>query len=493
MSERIGKQRALAGAVFACGLLAGCFGRGAEPKRAGSALWLTADSAELTRAEQAELALAGLTEVYLDGGEIEWNGLPVLRRLALGKVPSRTPATLVVSGAWLPGEREPLEVAGALESELQALRIEAEQAGLLVVGFHFDISPGERAEHFAKTLAALRRKLRGKAYLSVGLARRDLAGEAAKKIAASCDFVSSFVYGQMPGEPEDPEAWDLQEVEKTFHRLEALGKPYLTGVITVGAATLLQGGKTAATVTTRMSLGELVANRRLELRPGFSLQGVDRQLFEFVAVEPTTAGGLALARGDAVRVVRTATPLVEELRRQTGAWESPLRLGDLYYRLPGAEERLSLTARNFATVLGPGSSEPQLALALERKTAAPKRWLLTARLENRSSEASDLAYFDSNYLEVAVQGAVIIDADPGDFRRVDLFHDGERGTMQALRAANQARFYLPLLEGHQSARTGEIELRFEEGEPSALISASFLLPDGHVLATQPIAWSFPDP
>jgi hypothetical protein len=161
--------------------------------------------------------------------------------------------------------------------------------------------------------------------------------------------------------------------------------------------------------------------------------------------------------------------------------------------VPNPEERLSLSAKNLATVLGPGSAEPELALALERTGTATDRWRLRARLENRSGEESDLAFFDSNYLEVAVEGAVVFDAEPGDFRRVDLFHDGERGTMRALRAANQARFYLPLLEGKKVARTGEIEIRFKEGEPRVSLRASFLLPDGHTLDTEPLAWSFATP
>jgi hypothetical protein len=204
-------------------------------------------------------------------------------------------------------------------------------------------------------------------------------------------------------------------------------------------------------------------------------------------------GDLKLKRGDAVRIVRTATPLVEEFRRRVGAWETPLRLGELYYRVPNDEERLSLSALNLATVLGPGSAEPELALAVERPLASRDRWLLTARLENRNSEESDLAFFDSNFLEIAVQGAVIVDAEPGEFRRVDLFHDGERGTMRALRAANQARFYLPLLEGKKVARTGEIELRFQTGTPTVRVSASFLLPDGHLLNTEPLDWNFASP
>jgi len=311
-------------------LAAGCFGRGIEPKRPGSAIWLSSESGELTKAEQGDLAMGGLAELFLEVGELRWEGLPAIARQRFAKVPPRMPATLAVRGVWTPGELDPLAVAEALEKEFQAARIEAEQKGLLVVGFHLDVDSGSRAEHLAKTVAALHRKLRGRAYLSIGFERRALAEEGAKEIAEGADFVTSFVYGQKPGEAEDPQAWDLQEVEKTFHRLEALGKPYLTGAITVGSGTYLAGGKTPERVTTRLSLAELVADRRLELRPGFSLQGVDRQLFEFAATEATKVGDLTLRRGDAVRVVRTAGPLIEEFRRRVGAWDSSRRLGDLY-------------------------------------------------------------------------------------------------------------------------------------------------------------------
>jgi hypothetical protein len=472
-------------------LVAGCFGSKSELKKPGSAIWLTADSGEFTAADASRLGAFGLSEVFVDAGEIDWGAKVSIARQRLPPVPRRLPVTFAIRGSWQPGEREALTVAEQLASELASMRIEGESGGLFVVGYHFEVRPGDRGEHFAKTLAALRRKLDGKAFLSVGFDRADLDGEFAKKIAAASDFITCFLYGQLPGAAEDPSAWDLQSVEGSFRKLEKLDRPYLTGAITLGAATLLEGGKRPGAISTELTLGELAANKALELRPGFSLQGVDRQVFEFVAQSATTAGPFSLRRGDGVRVVRTATPLDEEFRRRVGAWESPLRLGDLYFRLPRPAERLSLSAENLVTVLGPGSSVPELALSLERTLEARDRWLLTARLENRGTDESDLAFFDSNFVEVTARGGIFLDAEPGQFRRVDLLHDGERGTMAALRQANQVRLHLPLLEGRQVVASGTLELRRIEGEtPHLSISASFLLPDGKMLDTDPIEWSF---
>ncbi len=46
-----------------------------------------------------------------------------------------------------------------------------------------------------------------------------------------------MIYGQRPGEAEDPRAWDLEAVEESFRRLEALERPYFTGAVTLGTAT----------------------------------------------------------------------------------------------------------------------------------------------------------------------------------------------------------------------------------------------------------------
>ena len=110
-----------------------------------------------------------------------------------------------------------------------------------------------------------------------------------------------------------------------------------------------------------------------ELKPGFSLQGIDRQVWEFVARGPARAGPWNLATGDSIRVVRTATPFLEEFRRRLGAWESTHRLGDVLYRLRRDEERLSLSVDNLAEVLAPDAAAPILDLTLERVSASAGR------------------------------------------------------------------------------------------------------------------------
>lgn len=470
-----------------------CLGRSLEPKARGSSLWLASDSGELTAAHQSKLAGLGLREVFLDAGDLEWNGAPAIRRRALPNVPRRTTSTLVVYGQWLPGERKPAEVGKLLLAELLALRIEAEQAGVLVSGYHFEVDPGERGEAYARSLATVRRALAGSAFLSVGLSRRQLDLPQAKAIAAAADFVVSFLYGQRPAEAEDPTAWDLESVEQNFRKLEALDRPYLTGAVTLGSAQHRERGGSRKASTTVLSLGEVVRNPALELKPGFSLQGVDRQVWEFVAQKRARVGEWTLERGESVRVVRTATPLMEEFRRRVGAWESERHLGEIYYRLPRPGERLSLSVENLAAVLGPESSALELTLSLTRSIASRQTWIVTARLENRSTESSDLAYFENNYVQLDVAGAIAVEAEAGDFRRAELLHDGERGSMQAMRLANQVRLFLPFVEEGQIAESGPITLRLLERTPRLKISASFLLPEGRLLATDPIDWSFDPP
>lgn len=479
--------------VGLAGLASGCLG-GARPQKAsGSALWLTRDSGELTAAAQTRLAALGLKEVYLDAAELDWGTAVRLRRVPMAAVPRRTPTTLVVSGLWQPGDRPPEQIATALLSDLSSLRIEAEQKGLLVVGYHFAVEPGENADSMGKSLGRLRAMLGNNLFLSASLGRKALEDPGAQAIANGVDFVVSLLYGQRPGESEDPTAWDLEAVEANFRRLEALHRPYFTGAVTLGTASLRsRDGKTRA-FSTALALGALVDNRKLELKPGFSLQGIDRQVWEFVARAPTRVGEWDLAPGDIVRIVRSATPLMEEFRRRVGAWESTSRLGEVFYRLPREEERLSLSIDNLVDVLAPDAATPVLDLTLERVTASDRRWLVRAHLVNRSSESTDLAFYDSNYVQLQVAGATIGDVEPGQFERGELLADGEKGTIKSFREADTVRLFLPLVEARDEAVSGPIELRLRERSPVVTISASFLLADGRTLAIAPQVWQFDKP
>ncbi len=479
-----------AAALVLCGLTAGCSGGARPQKQAGSALWLSRESGEFTAEAQARLAALGLKEIYLDAAEIEWQGNPHLRRIAPPAIPRRTPTTLVVYGGWSPGDRPPDGLATALLNELSSLRVEAEQRGLVVVGYHFEVDPGDDAESFGKTLGRLRTLLGIQYFVSAGLRREALEGPDAQAIAAGVDYVVSRIYGQRPGEAEDPTAWDLQEVEKSFRRLEGLGCPYFTGAVTLGTASLRGRAGDTRAFTTALSLGELIQRRNLELKPGFSLQGIDRQVWEFVATGPAHVGAWDLAPGDSVRIVRTATPLLEEFRRRVGAWDSSRRLGDVLYRLRREEERLSLSVDNLADVLAPDATQPVLELALEKDSASARRWLVRLRLANKSSESTDLAFFDSNYVQLEVAGATIGEVKPGEFHRFELFADGEKGTMRAFREADTVRLYLPLLEENRAVGSGTVELKLAARAPVLKISASFLLIDGQTLTVEPQVWDF---
>lgn len=474
-------------------LLGGCLGGSRPDKPPGMALWLTRDSPELSPSAQTRLAALGLKEIYFDAADLQWNAGPHLAKLDWPTVPRRTPVTLVIRGVWQPGDRPPEQLATALSSQLSSLRIEAEHGGLVVNGFHFEVAPADAAESLGTVLSRLRSQLGAKLFVSAGLNRNALEGPGAKAVAGGVDFIVSLLYGQRSGEAEDPTAWDLMAVEENFRRLEALGKPYFTGAVTLGTARWRDRSGGIKGVTTELALGDLVGGHNLELQRGFSLEGVDRQVWEWKALGPATVGAWNLAKGESVRVVRTATPFMEEFRRRVGAWESTKRRGEVFYRLPRENEKLSLSVDNLVEVLAPDAAAPKLEVSLERLETTATRWKLRVHLENPSSESTDLAYFDSNYVEIAVQGATIGEVERGEFQRTEVLADGERGTMRAYREANMLRLYLPLVEEHHAATSGAIELKLTQRKPVVTTSASFLLADGQTLAIAPQEWQFEKP
>ncbi|MEZ5314357.1 MAG: hypothetical protein R2862_12330 [Thermoanaerobaculia bacterium] len=212
-------------------------------------------------------------------------------------------------------------------------------------------------------------------------------------------------------------------------------------------------------------------------------------IWEFVADSLAKVGDWSVERGESIRIVRTATPLVE-FRRRVGAWESSLRLGEVYFRLLKLAGTPSRSAANLETVIGPESASFDLALSLTRTISSRDLWVVTARLENLTAENSDLAFFDSNYVQIDVEGAADQTPNRGSSAVPSRSTTGYRSSMQALRSANQVRLYLPYVDGHQVAESGPVTLRLRGENPQLRISASFLLPEGRVFATDPIDWSF---
>src|SRR6185503_15080948 len=223
--------------------------------------------------------------------------------------------------------------------------------------------------------------------LSATMPRDALAAEGVEELTRATDFVVSFLYGVREGEADDPSAWDFQRVKAGAEKLAALEEPFLVGVVVRGVATLVRGGAAIEEVP-GASLAELAWNRHLRVRHGFSLEGVDRQVYAFTADVATRVGETPLLVGDNVRVVATSTAHLQELRRQIAEWKLAHCLGELYYRLPHPGEELTLSAASLARI---GAEEPALPAPraiVEKIAATPGRVTIRLTLENPSTEPS---------------------------------------------------------------------------------------------------------
>jgi hypothetical protein len=470
---------------------AGCFGGKRAPKSPGVALWVSPRSAPLDAAQTSRLAEVGVTESFVESAKLEWSGGHArLEPVTAPRPARREPATLVITGTWPAGDLDTKAVAKQLAQALPGLRLTAEQQGRLPIGVHFDLVVSGDLQKYGDTLYELREQMDDRLYLSASVARRDIAREDLDRFVEPLDFLVGFVYGQRPGEPEDPGAWDLQSVEGSVRRLEKVDRPYYLGAVTVGTATLRDPSGATRETSTQLDLGALVWQPRLELKRGFTLEGIDRQVYEFRARSPVTAGPWSLATGDSVRVVRAATTNIEEFRRRCGAWPAPHLLGEVLWRLPEEGEKLSMDAANIADALSPEPSRPGLEILVERTSARGRTWKLQLSLVDDNDEDTDISYLDSNFVDLAVEGARIVDVSAGAFARFELSYQGERGTMQALRQADQVRLFAPIVEGRQSLATGAIELELSGKEAVVRTSGKFLLTDGQYLTLETREWSF---
>ncbi len=198
---------------------------------------------------------------------------------------------------------------------------------------------------------------------------------------------------------------------------------------------------------------DLVRNQSLQLRPGFSLEGTNRRVYTFEARRPTQVAGWSLAAEDTVRVVRVASSDLEELLRRLDLWANTNRIDQLYYRIPHAEERLSLGAESLAAALKLDSKSLDLSceVAVQRRTG--RGWLVRFTLLNNSGGFSELALLDNNYLEVK---------DRAQFLRQRPMRATSKDSISSRRTAGKRersfrspdilRLYSPMLEGQQTGR-----------------------------------------
>jgi hypothetical protein len=482
-----------AGAVVSAGLLGlGACGDGGERARpSGSALWLDAAAQRLTVAEASRLESAGIGELFAEAATVDWEGeRPVVRPLPPPPVPGRARTMLVARGRWPVAElSDPAAAGSALAEGVAAILRGLEESGWAVAGWHLDLDGGPQPE----LLDGVREALEPRLLLSVTVPRELLGDPEREKLAEDlvepADFVVSFLYGTRAGEGESDTHWDFRSVERNVRALDQLERPYLVGVVTRATVQHLRDGVVAGDLP-GVSLGELAWNQSLRLRPGFLLEGIDRQVYEFIARSATRVGSVRLATGDAVRVVGTSTAHVQELRRLLGTWELQHRLGELYDRLPAPGDTLSLAPENLIRVAAAaGKPAPQPRVTVLTLSRAPRRTMIRIVLENASREPSELAQVESNYVELRVVGGGFGRVDPGGFYRYDSFVADPSGRLQrSIRNPPILRLFAPYLGPEERLESGPIEVRSARDPEDVIVRATFLAPLGGDVELPPVSW-----
>ncbi|MCP3963507.1 MAG: hypothetical protein GY719_37200 [bacterium] len=477
--------------LLVCALLLGACPEAWQPreKARGSALWLGTRSVPLEASDLARLTDAGVGEVFFHAARLEpfKPGGPLIPIEAPTPPPSM-PATLAVAGEWTSGE-DPAALADRVVESLRQLRFDIEDRGGVPAGLHFDLSAVDSFESYAEFLTRLRKELDRNLFLSTSLKRDWLDEPGVEQVARAVDFVVPFLYGQRVDETEDGKAWDFVELEIKLQKIEHWGTPYMIGVIELGTATHLGVKGAVKARTTRLSLQEMLWNRDLKLRPGFSLEGVNRRVYAVGAERATRVGKWELKSGEGVRVVRAATSDIEELTRLVDAWEVPNHLGQVYYRLPSEEEKLSLTLENLLNALDPSPASPELEFGVSLQRRTGRGWLMRFSIENTNGEITELSLIDSNYVQItALNGEFSARVKAGDFYRYELYKTQAGGEPRRdIRRPDLLRFHLPILEGRQQLTSGDVEVKVK-GTPELELEGQFLLPDGRTLKVGPAIW-----
>lgn len=488
-------------AVCALVLVAGC-GDGVDrrEKASASALWISPQSAPLDASDSARLQAAGIEEAFVEAGTFDPSADPPLRRAEELPESVGLPTHLVVGGTWATSDGEEAAALGAATAEAaRQLRFDLESAGWLVTGLVLDLdgfgASAERAEAYGAFLRAAHGALeelhlgatapRG-AVLAATEAGDD--GEAAKdrlgEVASGVDFLVPLLYGQRSDEPEDPDAWDFGRVEAGLLAVEDLGVPYLLGVGTVGTASHVDSDDRFLKRTTEMTMADLVEDRAMRLRPSITLEGGDRRVYTLDAEERARVDGWELEAGEAVRVVRTATYDMEELTRLLDTWPLEHYLGQVYYRLRGEREGLSLGVASLVNARDDDPATPELVLDVAVQRRSGRGWLLRFAVENLSQEFTELAFSSYNYVEITTEfGRFATEQRTGDFYRYELYRQEDGELRRTIRGADVLRLYIPMVEAEQRVSSGDVLLNARE--ISLRIEGRFLLPDGRTYEIGP--------
>ncbi len=452
-----------------------------------TAVWVDPAVAGPTAEELGPLTAHG--ELFVEFGRLEWSsGTPRVVEGERADLPPRTPVTLVVFGDW-PRDFGALDEAGlALGEELQSVTLQGESRGWRIVGVHLEAFDVRDLEGFGKVLAASQEKLSPELFLSVSVPRYWLDQEALQGVADAVDFLVPELYGQRPGvEIWDP-AWTLTRTVADARRVDALGRDFLVGVSSVGVA-ILDSKAGVSGVRTRGSLRELALSPALELVPGFSLSGIDGRRYSFRAQGAVRFGGEPLGIGEKLEVIGLGISNLQDFRAAlVGAGLARYR-GEVFYRLPAAEERFLLSRPQIVGVVQGDAPPASVAVAVVPGPRRGGRQQLTVSLQNTGQQATEIASIDHNYVELTAIDGYFSDADRGEFQRYQLLRRGGDGQAQAtLRRANVLRLFRPILDLGDRVTSGTIQLTPTGSDPRLRLTAAFLLPDGEVLRMPVEEW-----
>ncbi len=468
--------------------LVGCGHRwNGNAKSPGSAIWLAADTAPPEASKLSRLAELGVGEVFLEAARLDTE-LGRLIVLDSSNLLASTPTTLVIGGQW----HEPADVevlALQIAHEIQQLRFATEGRGAILGGVHFDLHGVQNLESYGRFLARYRKELDRTLLLSASIRRDWLTQEGLEEVASAVDFVVAHLYGQLPREKEDPAAWDFIRLEQRLQELDQLGVRYMVGLTTLGTATLVAKNGTVRDRTTEMALAPLLWDRRLKLKAGFSLEGINRQAYTVVAERMAEIKDWTLRPGDQIRVVRPVTSHIEEFQRLRGAWNLENLLGQVYYRIPRPKEDLSLSLDNLIDGLDPTPASPRLSITISLQRRTARGWLFRLALSNGNGEVTELSLLDGNHIQLSTGRGRISRVDVGDFYRFVLFRRKNQSEFeQTFRNADTVRLHLPLIEGHQTLTSGDIEIVSPGREPQLTVHGNFILTDGRDLTLGPLTW-----
>lgn len=455
-----------------------------------SGIWIGVESGRLEPSGAALLQTVGIEEAFVEMAVLDPNQSQPIRRHSDLPQDMGLPVHLVVTGSpQLPSADDEVEaLATTVAESLRQLRFEAESRGWLVLGICFDLGEGTSLSREAALLHELRGRL-DDLFVSATVRRDDIKSDSDEldALSSSVDFLIAELYGQRPGTADVKAAWDFGQMEKNVEILEDLGVPYQVGVVTLGTASYASRKGAVKSQTTEMTMQQVMADRNMRMQPGFALEGTDRRVYVLRAEGPARVNHWDLVEGELVRVVRAATYDLEELHRLLSLWPAKHHLGQVYYRLPGPQEGLSLPVESLAGALDTSPATPELVLDVSVQRRVGRGWLVRFMIENLNREFTELSFTQYNYIEVRTnQGAFAAEQKPGDFYSYDLYlerEEGEENPKRTIRNPNLMRLQVPVLEADQRVSTGDILVESRRLELS--LQGRFLLPDGRVLELGP--------